>query len=439
MWHYVALLNLICSQHSDSKCSLPFISLTGGGNNRRPTLPASLSGLEGDRCGTPVIINQLSAPANSYNTFPSAGSSVQPGLTSCSYSSSSCVFQQPKVHSNLSTSPVNNNNMCGTTGPCLVGSSDCSNSRRSNSPCPRSPATSPMKRKLTLIDYEEDYDPRPKRISPFHNTPKQRRDEKRKVLRMSIQKLRQIDDPEVFLRRSVLINNMTKRMQKELREEKRNGYGYGYYQSTFSSYNECPIEQDCFYSSSPAHRKRLSSCSYEQQESESSSYINSQMSPPTPCVTSSPSLSSSTCSNTSHNLDSLSHHQGHHQRKVPLIFDEPCVDSQPVEKLSDDLSESLLRTVCGLTSQDSDSPDCSTADDPTSTEQDMESCASLSDSSSEESSPPASPPSDLDVTSEFSDASNESDGSSNLTEMDKQILGEMDIVFNNLISVLSET
>ena len=28
---------------------------------------------------------------------------------------------------------------------------------------------------------------------------------------------------------------------------------------------------------------------------------------------------------------------------------------------------------------------------------------------------------------------------STLTEMDKQILGEMDIVFNNLISVLSET
>ncbi len=293
-----------------------------------------------------------------------------------------------------------------------------------------------MKRKLTLIDYEEDYDPRPKRISPFHNTPKQRRDEKRKVLRMSIQKLRQIDDPEVFLRRSVLINNMTKRMQKELREEKRNGYGYGYYQSTFSSYNECPIEQDCFYSSSPAHRKRLSSCSYEQQENETSSYINSQMSPSTPCVTSVSSLTSSTCSNMSHNLDSLSHHQGshHQQRKVPLIFDEPCVDSQPVEKLSDDLSESLLRTVCGLTSQDSDSP----CDDPSGSEQDMESCASLSDSSSEESSPPASPPSDL--TSEFSDASNESDGgSSNLTEMDKQILGEMDIVFNNLISVLSET
>ena len=58
------------------------------------------------------------------------------------------------------------------------------------------------------------------RISPFLNTPKQRKEEKRKVLKMCIQKMRSVDDPEHFLRRSVLINNTMKRLQRELREEK---------------------------------------------------------------------------------------------------------------------------------------------------------------------------------------------------------------------------
>ena len=75
------------------------------------------------------------------------------------------------------------------------------------------------KRKLTLEDSTAG-SPYPKRISPFLNTPKQRREEKRKVLRMSIQKLRQIDDPECLLHRSVLINNTMKRLQRELKEEK---------------------------------------------------------------------------------------------------------------------------------------------------------------------------------------------------------------------------
>lgn len=52
-------------------------------------------------------------------------------------------------------------------------------------------------------------------------TPKiKQKDERRKVLKISINKLRRIDDPEVFLRRSVLINNTMKRLQKEIKEEK---------------------------------------------------------------------------------------------------------------------------------------------------------------------------------------------------------------------------
>ncbi|KAK7103787.1 uncharacterized protein [Littorina saxatilis] len=62
--------------------------------------------------------------------------------------------------------------------------------------------------------------PRPHRISPFLNTPKQRKEERRKILKLSIHKMRAVEDPEHFLRRSVLINNTMKRLQRELREEK---------------------------------------------------------------------------------------------------------------------------------------------------------------------------------------------------------------------------
>ncbi|KAL4237409.1 hypothetical protein ACF0H5_002126 [Mactra antiquata] len=67
--------------------------------------------------------------------------------------------------------------------------------------------------------YDIDHIPT-KRISPFLNTPKERKDERKKVLKISLKKLRQLEDPETFLRRTVLVNNTMKRMQSELREEK---------------------------------------------------------------------------------------------------------------------------------------------------------------------------------------------------------------------------
>ena len=389
-------------------------ALVGGG--------ATTTGVEracsSSAISTSSFLKQLAIPKPGYTSLSPDNIGLTPAVgpanSSLSRPSTPCVLQQPQVPTR-SSSPIPSN-MCGTTGPCLLGSpAQCHQSIRSSSPA------LPMKRKLSLIDYEEDYDPRPKRISPFHNTPKQRRDEKRKVLRMSIQKLRQIDDPELFLRRSVLINNMTKRMQKELREEKRYGYGYGYYPSTFSSYVDCPVEQDCFYSSPPAHRKRLNSCSYGEADCESNTNISSSSHLPS-------SPSSLTCSNTSnsyHDTDYV------HRHKVSAMFDgDSCVE-EPVEKLADDLSDSLMRTVCG----DSDDPGHQEDSDESHYDQDMDSCASLSDSSSEESSPPASPPSD----SEMTESCNDTNKGSTLTEMDRQILGEMDIVFNNLISVLSET
>merc|ERR1719414_1681718 len=62
-------------------------------------------------------------------------------------------------------------------------------------------------------------------MSPFLNTPKQRRDERRKVLKMAATKLRAIDDPEHFLRRSVLLNNQYKRLRDDMLDEKKYGYG----------------------------------------------------------------------------------------------------------------------------------------------------------------------------------------------------------------------
>ena len=48
------------------------------------------------------------------------------------------------------------------------------------------------------------------------------KEERKKVLKMSVRKLKQIEDPETFLCRSVLINNTMKRIQAEIREEKSN-------------------------------------------------------------------------------------------------------------------------------------------------------------------------------------------------------------------------
>ncbi|XP_045178259.2 uncharacterized protein LOC123538318 [Mercenaria mercenaria] len=76
-----------------------------------------------------------------------------------------------------------------------------------------------VKRKAEVTESEEVYIPS-KRVSPFLNTPKERKDERKKILKMSIKKLKQLDDPEAFLRRTVLVNNITKRLQKELRQEK---------------------------------------------------------------------------------------------------------------------------------------------------------------------------------------------------------------------------
>uniref|UniRef100_T1ITJ5 SERTA domain-containing protein n=1 Tax=Strigamia maritima TaxID=126957 RepID=T1ITJ5_STRMM len=61
-----------------------------------------------------------------------------------------------------------------------------------------------------------------KKLSLLFNTKFYYKEERKRILKLSIGKLRQVDDPEVFLRRSVLINNTVRRLHRELREEKLN-------------------------------------------------------------------------------------------------------------------------------------------------------------------------------------------------------------------------
>jgi hypothetical protein len=49
------------------------------------------------------------------------------------------------------------------------------------------------------------------------------RDERKRVLKLSLAKLRRIDDAESCLRRSVLLNNTLRRLQRDARDEKSGG------------------------------------------------------------------------------------------------------------------------------------------------------------------------------------------------------------------------
>lgn len=60
----------------------------------------------------------------------------------------------------------------------------------------------------------------PRRISMLWNSKLRWKEERKKVLKISINKLRRIEDPELFLCRSVLINNTVRRLHREIREEK---------------------------------------------------------------------------------------------------------------------------------------------------------------------------------------------------------------------------
>lgn len=82
------------------------------------------------------------------------------------------------------------------------------------------PSARELKRKRSECDDDDIFIP-PKRISPFLNTPKEKKDTKKRILNISVQKLSQIDNAEEILRKSVLINNTMKHMKRELRKDKK--------------------------------------------------------------------------------------------------------------------------------------------------------------------------------------------------------------------------
>lgn len=69
-------------------------------------------------------------------------------------------------------------------------------------------------------DEDELFFQPPRRISMLWNSKLRWKEERKKVLKISINKLRRIEDPELFLCRSVLINNTVRRLHREIREEK---------------------------------------------------------------------------------------------------------------------------------------------------------------------------------------------------------------------------
>ena len=91
-----------------------------------------------------------------------------------------------------------------------------------------------VKRKADNNDCDEVYIPS-KRVSPFLNTPKERKDEMKSVLKICMRKIKELNDPEVFLRRSVLVNNLTKRLQSELQQDKHKNRKFSSYKGKFFS------------------------------------------------------------------------------------------------------------------------------------------------------------------------------------------------------------
>ena len=75
------------------------------------------------------------------------------------------------------------------------------------------------KRKLFSCDNGEVYIPS-KRISPLSNTPKEKKDERKHLLKLSMKKLKEIDNAERCLRRALLIQNTVRQLEKELQLDK---------------------------------------------------------------------------------------------------------------------------------------------------------------------------------------------------------------------------
>ena len=88
----------------------------------------------------------------------------------------------------------------------------------------------------------------PPRITLLASSSKYKvKEERKRILKLSVKKLRAIEDPEAFLTRSVLINNTLKRLQTEVREEKN-------LSKKSLDYNPSPYS---FYSIEKAYREEM--------------------------------------------------------------------------------------------------------------------------------------------------------------------------------------
>lgn len=76
------------------------------------------------------------------------------------------------------------------------------------------------------------------------------KEERKRILKLSVKKLRSIEDPEAFLSKSVLINNTLKRLQTEVREEKAERKKC----AELPDYNPSPYS---FYSIEKAYREEM--------------------------------------------------------------------------------------------------------------------------------------------------------------------------------------
>ena len=93
------------------------------------------------------------------------------------------------------------------------------------------------------------------------------KEERKRILKLSVKKLRAIEDPEAFLTRSVLINNTLKRLQTEVREEKAS-------KKTTTGpidYNPSPYS---FYSIEKAYREEMERLDSNGNSTESTSSLS---------------------------------------------------------------------------------------------------------------------------------------------------------------------
>lgn len=93
------------------------------------------------------------------------------------------------------------------------------------------------------------------------NTKYKFKEERKRILKLSVKKLRSIEDPEAFLSRSVLINNTLKRLQSEVREEKVHA------KKTLDTYSPSPYS---FCSIEKAYREEMERLDNNGNEAEAS-------------------------------------------------------------------------------------------------------------------------------------------------------------------------